>query len=52
MKTADATAPARPSRLWIWFLAACLIHIGTWALWIAIGAMHPVEEVPLVHRLP
>ena len=49
MKPALPTPTEKPSRLWIWVLVACLLHVGTWVLWITIGAMHPVQEVPVVH---
>ena len=37
----------RPSRLWLWFVAAFAIQIGAWTAWFAIAAQHKVEEVPL-----
>ena len=41
------TKPARPSLLWLWFVAAFLVQIGAWAAWFTIAAQHKVQEVPL-----
>ncbi len=41
---------ARPSRLWLWIVAACLAHFAAWTAWFIIAAHHPVEEVPLATR--
>jgi hypothetical protein len=40
----------RPSRLWLWFLAACLLHAIVWAGWFTLAARHPVADVPLAGR--
>jgi len=37
----------RPSRLWLWIVAAFVIQALAWAAWFTIAAHHPVEEVPL-----
>ena len=38
----------RPApRLWLWIVAACVVHLAAWASWFVIAAHHPVEEVPL-----
>jgi len=39
--------PARPSRLWLWFVAAFLLQISAWTAWVVIASQHPVKEVPL-----
>jgi hypothetical protein len=41
-------APAKPSRLWLWFVAAFLIQAAAWIAWFTIAAQHRVQEVPLV----
>ena len=42
-----SAAPAKPSRLWLWFVAAFLIQAAAWTAWFTIAAQHKVEEVPL-----
>jgi hypothetical protein len=43
------TAPAggKASRLWLWFVAACLIQVAAWTAWFTIAAQNRVQEVPL-----
>lgn len=41
-------APAKPSRLWLWFVAAFLVQLVAWATWLVIASQHRVQEVPLV----
>lgn len=43
----DGTRRGRPSRLWLWFVAAFLIQGAAWTAWFVIAAKHPVQEVPL-----
>lgn len=38
---------AKPSRLWLWFVAAFLIQGAAWTAWFVIAAKHRVQEVPL-----
>ena len=38
---------ARPSRLWLWFVAAFVLQLGAWTAWLVIAAQHGVKEVPL-----
>lgn len=38
----------RKSRLWLWFVAAFLVQLGAWAVWLVIASQHKVQEVPLV----
>ena len=45
MKNADGQT--KPSRLWLWFVAAFAIQAAAWIAWFAIAAGHKVEEVPL-----
>jgi hypothetical protein len=40
--------PARPSRLWLWFVAAFLLQFAAWGVWLTIASRHKVAEVPLV----
>jgi hypothetical protein len=37
----------RPSRLWLWFAAACVLQVLVWGAWIAFASKHRVAEVPL-----
>jgi hypothetical protein len=40
--------PARkPSRLWLWFIAAFLLQAAAWTTWFVIASRHKVQEVPL-----
>jgi hypothetical protein len=44
----DNVAPARkPSRLWLWFIAAFLLQAAAWTTWFVIASHHKVQEVPL-----
>jgi hypothetical protein len=38
----------RASRLWLWFVAAFLIQLGAWTVWLVIASRHKVQEIPLV----
>jgi hypothetical protein len=35
------------SRVWVWFVAGALLHIGVWSAWITFASKHRVAEVPL-----
>jgi hypothetical protein len=37
----------KPSRLWLWFVAAFALQLGAWATWFVIASHHQVAEVPL-----
>ena len=37
----------RPSRLWLWFVAAFVLQGTIWGIWFTIAARHQVAEVPL-----
>ncbi len=39
---------AKPSRLWLWFVAAFAIQAAAWTTWFVIASNHKVQEVPLV----
>ncbi len=39
---------AKPSRLWLWFVAAFAIQAAAWTTWFVIASHHKVQEVPLV----
>lgn len=43
----SAANSAKPSRLWLWFVAAFLLQCVAWAAWFTIAAGHKVQEVPL-----
>ncbi len=47
MTTTDNNAPAKKSRLWLWFVAAFLVQIAAWTVWLTIAGKHRVQEVPL-----
>lgn len=38
---------AKPSRLWLWFVAAFAIQAAAWTTWFVIASHHKVQEVPL-----
>ncbi len=37
----------RPSRLWLWFVAAFALQFAVWAAWLTFASHHTVSEVPL-----
>lgn len=39
---------AKPSRLWLWFVAIFALQLAAWTTWIIIASQHKVAEVPLV----
>jgi hypothetical protein len=41
-------ATSKPSRLWLWFVAAFCLQVAAWTAWFVIAAQHKIEEVPLV----
>lgn len=41
------STPVRPSRLWVWFVAAGLLQAAVWSVWIILASQHRVKEVPL-----
>jgi hypothetical protein len=41
------SARQKPSRLWLWFVAAFALQLGAWAAWFVIASHHQVAEVPL-----
>lgn len=46
----DSSTPqpaAKPSRLWLWFVAAFALQLAMWTAWIVIASQHKVQEVPL-----
>lgn len=46
----EAGTPRKPSRLWLWFVAAFLVQLAAWTTWILIASHHRVQEVPLATR--
>jgi hypothetical protein len=44
----DVNPPRRPSRLWLWFVAAFAVQLIAWGAWLMIASRHRVQEVPLV----
>jgi len=48
------SSPPKPSRLWLWFVAAFLLQAVAWAAWLFIASRNRVEDVPLTtgqHRV-
>ena len=37
----------RKSRLWLWFVAGAVLHVGVWSAWIVVASKNRVAEVPL-----
>jgi hypothetical protein len=42
-----ASATEKRSRLWLWFVAVCLLQVAVWTAWITLASKHRVAEVPL-----
>lgn len=42
-----ATESARPSRLWLWVVAAFALQAAVWTAWLVIASHHKVATVPL-----
>lgn len=38
---------AKPSRLWVFFLAAFALQAAAWTAWFVVASHHQVAEVPL-----
>ena len=38
---------SKPSRLWLWFVAAFALQLSAWVIWFAIASQHQVAEIPL-----
>lgn len=47
MKNVSTNPKNKPSRLWIWFAAACIVQVAVWTGWIVFASKHRVAEVPL-----
>ena len=49
VKADGAAVPPRqkPSRLWMWFIAAFVLQSAAWTTWFVIASHHKVAEVPL-----
>jgi hypothetical protein len=45
-----ATTGAKPSRLWLWFVAAFVIQAVAWTALFRIASQNRVEEVPLATK--
>ena len=43
----NAGTARKPSRLWLWFIAAFLLQAAAWTTWFVIASQHKVQEVPL-----
>jgi hypothetical protein len=39
---------AKPSRLWLWFVAVFALQLAAWTTWFIIASHNKVAEVPLV----
>lgn len=44
---AAAAVSPKPSRLWLWFIAAFAIQLAAWTIWFVVASHHKVQEVPL-----
>lgn len=40
----------RRSKLWLWVVAAFVVQIIAWVVWLTIASKHQVAEVPLATR--
>jgi hypothetical protein len=40
----------KPSRLWLWFIAAFILQGAAWTTWFVIASHHTVAEVPLATK--
>ena len=49
--TPTTAVPAKPSRLWLWFVAAFVIQAAAWTAWFTIASQHKVQEVPLAEAV-
>ncbi len=48
LSTAErANGAEKPSRLWLWFVAAFMIQAAAWVAWFVIASQNKVQEVPL-----
>lgn len=39
--------PPPRSRLWLIFVAVCVLQLVAWIAWFIVASRHPVAEVPL-----
>jgi hypothetical protein len=37
----------KPSRLWLWFMAAFALQAAAWTAWFVVAAHNKIQEVPL-----
>ncbi len=51
MKPPNDPTRLRPSRLWLWVLAAFALQLTAWTAWFVIAQHHQVEEVPLASHV-
>lgn len=49
---AAAAGSPKPSRLWLWFVAAFALQLAAWTAWFVVAAHHKVQEVPLEKTAP
>jgi hypothetical protein len=47
MSENNPSGRAKPSRVWWWIVAACLLQVAVWIVWLIIAAQNRVAEVPL-----
>jgi hypothetical protein len=40
--------PAKPSKIWLCFVAVIVLQLAAWTAWFFIASKHKVAEVPLV----
>ena len=48
----QSAGSAKPSRLWLWFIAAFAFQLAAWTTWFFIASHHKVAEVPLDQPSP
>jgi len=47
MSAQKNTTDAKPSRLWLWVLAAFVLQLAAWTAWFIIASRNKVKDVPL-----
>lgn len=50
MSADKPSAAPKPSRLWLWIVAAFVVQGAVWAAWLTIASQHKVQSVPLVEQ--
>ncbi len=47
MPAENDPGPSRPSRLWLWVVAAFVVQFAAWGVWLVIASKHKVQEIPV-----